>query len=72
MNESSNSVLTLVKKVSQTGTKDMVIARREYDLLIEELWAIDAHLKMRYPMPSMVPRIYSLYGVKINIVESHE
>jgi hypothetical protein len=71
MNESSNSVLNLVKKVSQTGTKDMVIARREYDLLIEELWASDAHLKMRYATPSVVPRIYSLYGVKINIAEPH-
>ncbi len=66
--ESKKSVMALVKNVSETGASSITMKKSEYDFMIEELWNQDEHLKTRYLVPEFVPRIYSLYGVKIDIV----
>lgn len=66
--ESKNSVMALVRNVSETGASSITMTKKEYDFMIEELWNKDEHLKTKYLVPASVPRVYSLYGVKIDIV----
>lgn len=68
MIEKQNSVVTLIKKISQTTTKNITMTQLDYNSMIEELWNKDEHLKTKYLVPASVPRVYSLYGVKIDIV----
>lgn len=65
--ESKNSVLALIKQVAELNTQELAITKREYEMLIEELWNLDEYLKGRYIHHSQIPKIYSLYGVKLKI-----
>ena len=64
-----NSMIAMVKEVSKRSfNEELAITIHEYDALINELYNIDKYLQYKYKHPSCVPRIYSLYGVKISIV----
>jgi hypothetical protein len=66
--ESKNSVMALVKNVSKNGASSIAMKKIEYDYLIEELWNKEEHLKTKYIDPSSVPQIYTLFGVKIEVL----
>ena len=71
--ESKNSVVTLIKNVSeihkdvQNKSISIAITKIEYQLLIKELWEMDEFLKEKYPDYQSVPQIYTLFGVKIEV-----
>lgn len=71
--ESKNSVVTLIKNVSeihkdvQNKSISIAITKIEYQLLIKELWEMDVFLKEKYPDYQSVPQIYTLFGVKIEV-----
>jgi len=63
---------SMIEKVKELSAKshheELVCTGKEYETLITELWNLDEYLKNRYVSPSTVPRIYSLYGVKILVI----
>jgi hypothetical protein len=68
MDKSNGSVMALIYKLSKISNhEEIVIAQTEYDQLIHELWCSDSYLKNRYDSPNSIPRMHSLYGVKISI-----
>ena len=68
MIKSKNSMLDLVKKLSAVSVnEELTCTIKEYDDLILELYGIDKFLQEKYDHVSKVPRLYSLYGVKITI-----
>jgi|GEM_PF-5146603 hypothetical protein len=67
MDLSNNSMLTLVKKASQNRRREFLITIKEYEDLINELWQSDEYLQKKYSNFSLIPTIYSLYGVKLLI-----
>ena len=67
MDLSNNSMLTLVKKASQNSRREFLITIKEYEDLINELWQSDEYLQKKYSNFSLIPTIYSLYGVKLLI-----
>lgn len=68
MNESNGSMMALVKKVSKISNhEEIVVTRQEYEELMQELHQSDDFLKKKYLVSTSIPRIYSLYGVKISI-----
>ncbi len=67
--ENKSGMLDLVKSVGKIGNHEsLVVTAAEYEQLINELFNIDEHLQKRYLIPSAVPQLYSLYGVKINVI----
>ena len=60
-------MLTLVKKASQNRRREFLITIKEYEDLINELWQSDEYLQKKYSNFSLIPTIYSLYGVKLLI-----
>jgi hypothetical protein len=68
MDESNGSMMALIKKVSKISNhEEIVVTRQEYDDLMQELHQSDQFLKNKYLVSTSIPRIYSLYGVKISI-----
>lgn len=68
MDESNDSMMALVKNVSGKGmNEELFFTIHEYDELVLELFNMDKFLQDKYKHPSCVPRIFSLYGVKITI-----
>lgn len=64
-----SSMIELVKSISATGSnQELVCSTDEYGLLIEELYSIDKFLQSNFSSHESVPRIYTVYGVKINII----
>lgn len=60
--------MALIKKVSKISNhEEIVVTRQEYDDLMQELHQSDQFLKNKYLVSTTIPRIYSLYGVKISI-----
>ncbi len=67
-----SSMIDLVKAVSKLGVnEELHCTLNEYNELMTELYEIDEFLQKKYPHVSCVPRIYSLYGVKITISKSN-
>lgn len=71
--ESKNSVMTLIKNVSELNKNlrhesSITLTKSEYVKLTQELWNIDEFLKAKYFLYSDMPQIYSLFGVKIEVV----
>jgi hypothetical protein len=68
MDKSNGSMMALIKKVSKISNhEEIVVTRQEYDDLMQELHQSDQFLKNKYLVSTTIPRIYSLYGVKISI-----
>lgn len=70
MDASNGSMMELIKKVSKISNyEEVAMTRVEYEELISELWQSDKFLKEKYLVPTTVPRVYSLFGVKISITQ---
>jgi hypothetical protein len=73
-NESRDSVVSLVRNIAQINENldkkatVITITKTEYQLLIKELWELDIFLKEKYPDYQSVPKIYTLFGVKIEVL----
>ena len=61
-------MMEMVKKVALTKTVELVMSRAQYQDLIEEMWQTDPFLREKYSHYSLVPTIYSLYGVKLKVI----
>lgn len=72
MNESNNSVVELVKRLSNLNETELTLSLADYTLMIEEIWSHDIFLKEKYMSPTCVPRIYSLFGVNIRIANAND
>jgi hypothetical protein len=68
MGEIKDSYIELIKSISNVPGNELSMTRNEYQLLIEELWINDQFLKDTYPHYSMLPTIYTLYGVKLIVI----
>lgn len=64
-----SSMIELVKNISKISNHEKVaMTKQEYDDLMKELHEVDEFLKKKYLSHHSIPRIYSLYGVEIQLV----
>jgi hypothetical protein len=68
MKVESTSVITKVKALSkQSPNPSISLTVDEYSLLISELYEVDPWLSDKYRTPGAVPKMYSLFGVKLDV-----
>lgn len=68
MDKSNGSMIELVKNISSLGmNEELVCTIHQYDELVLEIYNLDKFLQDKYKHPACVPRMVSLYGVKITI-----
>jgi hypothetical protein len=75
MNPSANDdLVALIKRISETEkvcpnkANSIALTKQAYDSLIKQLWEADIFLQSKYPDYQLVPQIYTLFGVKIEIL----
>lgn len=61
------SYIELIRKVSVSGFPAIGLTKKEYDLLVKEIWDKNGSMKMRYPDISEMPMIKEYLGVKLTV-----